>query len=60
MKIEVGVAYRNKITGRVVIVQGITGNVVTFNEQGKPGQPMVRSFKDFVLKYEVSKKRRNR
>lgn len=60
MKISPGVVYKNKVTGRIVIVQDVNGNMVTFNERGKPGQPTVRSIQDFKLKYEVSKRRKPR
>lgn len=57
MKIESGKTYVNKQTRRTVKVLSINGNMVTFSEQGKVGQPIVRSVQDFKLKHEVSKKR---
>jgi hypothetical protein len=51
MKIEVGNIYKNKITGKIVIVQAINGNKVSFSERAKPGQSTTRSFQDFMLKH---------
>lgn len=60
MKIESGKTYVNKQTRRTVKVLSVDGDMVTFNEQGKVGQPIVRSIQDFKLKHEVNKKRKNR
>lgn len=60
MKIESGKTYVNKQTRRTVKVLSVTGNIVTFNEQGKVGQPIVRSVQDFKLKHEVNKKRKRK
>jgi len=60
MKIESGKTYVNKQTRRTVKVLSVDGNIVTFNEQGKVGQPIVRSVQDFKLKHEVNKKRKRK
>jgi hypothetical protein len=61
MKIEVGKTYINKATKQRVIVNSIENGKVAFAQVATPGQSVVRSVRDFALKYkqagEVRKRR---